>query len=225
MPLLGALLLGVISAGWAGWRLKDRLPPRPAAGAVKESGYRSGGWPGPLPPVRPWPAPDSQSSGEGWVFEIFSAPAISFKPTDGRFVLDGRGGEEDDTATAAGQEMDEAEPEPFPLKLVGFVGRAGSYLGTFENVRTGEHILAHAGQAVPSLGLTITELSVQETSNEVSESAPFNGWVGSAILRDDATGAETRLTDRIDSPPPAANPSVPDVSTRGSNDENPSLFP
>ena len=140
-------------------------------------------------------------------------------------MLDDRGGEEDDAATVAGLEMDVVEPETFPLKLVGFVGRAGSYLGTFENVRTGEHILAHAGQAVPSLGLTITELSVHETSNEASETAPFGGLVGLAILRDDETGAETRLTDRIGSFPPAASPSAPGISTPSFDDETPSLSP
>lgn len=195
LPFLAALALVLAALVWAWWRTAHILPGAPLrpGGVAARHDYQAGVWPDPVAPVEAWSMPVAQTSGADWTYEVFSSPAIYHNPVSGKYTAgnpEGADAGKDRASESAGPEI-----EPFPLKLVGFVGNEGHYLGTFENVRTSEHFLAKTGQPVSELGLTIVEFTVKKMGHMLN-GTPLAGLVALAVVRDDRTGAVTTLKDR-----------------------------
>ena len=139
-----------------------------------------------------WSRPSSQKRGADWVYEMFTPPEIYYDGRSQEFSVK--------PPLTAGPET-EAHPEPvvapmepFRLQLVGFVGGEGSYLGTFENVATSEHILARTGRTLPDLALTIRDFQVKRVRREPDDSMPTSELIATAIVRDERTGDDVILT-------------------------------
>ncbi len=155
-------------------------------------------WPAPPAPA-PWLPPAPQKRGPAWVYDVFTPPEIRQDPATGRFQVAGEPKPAVVVNAAAGTvawQLVTVEREPFPLQLVGHVGGDGSYLGIFENLATGETVLAGAGRAFPELGLRIVRFTVESRSVAIPESMTVHERVALAVMRNPATGEETELTDR-----------------------------
>jgi hypothetical protein len=139
------------------------------------------------PPVKveAWSAPAPQTRGREWVYDAFSPPEIYYNSRSRQFSV---------KPPASLVEGDAAEP--FRLQLIGYVGAAGNWRGTFQNTRTGEVFLAAAGRRLPTLGLTIRSLDVGNQPVAVAESMTTRQRVASAVVRDEQAGRDVTLTHR-----------------------------
>jgi hypothetical protein len=151
------------------------------------------------PPVKieAWSAPTPQTRGREWVYDAFSPPEIYYNSRSRQFSVKPPASlVEGDAAEPFGLELVAVRPEPFRLQLIGYVGAAGNWRGTFQNTRTGEVFLAAAGRRLPTLGLTIRSLDVGSQSVTVADSMTTRQRVASAVIRDEQTGRDVTLTHR-----------------------------
>lgn len=151
------------------------------------------------PPVKveAWSAPAAQTRGREWVYDAFSPPEIYYNSRSRLFSVKPPASlVEGDAAGPFGLELVAVRPEPFRLQLIGYVGAAENWRGTFQNTRTGEVFLAASGRRLPTLGLTIRSLDVGSQPVTVAESMTTRQRVASAVVRDEQSGRDVTLTHR-----------------------------
>lgn len=190
-----ALLSAGVSAVWFGGKEKElermRRPIRPdsaRASAPDQPVNRDepGEW------ASTWPEPEAQPRGAEWVYDVFTPPEIYYDDEAEEFAVTMRADEAEiaEPEGTAGLELVAVKRALFPLQLFGYVGGEGHFVGSFENVRTGEVWLAGAGRELPGMNLVIAEFSVQRrAAGTVSDAA-----VATAVVRDGSTGRVTTLT-------------------------------
>ena len=165
-----------------------QLAAAPYAATVAEPATR---------PASTWSPPPPQSRGRDWVFDTFTPPEIFYNGRSKQFTVRPPTGTADELPEEPfGLELVSVRPEPFRLQLIGFVGGTGNWRGTFENVATGEVFLGDAGRRVPNLGLTIKSLQVQPQSIALPQSMSTRQLVATAVVHDDRSGRDIRLTHR-----------------------------
>lgn len=194
---LGALLVAVGSTvvfSAIGLLKTDRWQPAGLTGGDYVSAAR--------PVVRAeqetWSAPGPIPRDPAWRYEVFTPPEIYYDDQTQQFTMSppdlARKATQTATAgTAAGLALIKVERVPFRLQLVGYVGGAGRYLGTFENTATSEIFLAGAGRQLTELELQITDFDVRRERVALCASEFADEWVAVATVRDVSTGATTVL--------------------------------
>lgn len=161
---------------------------RPAASGV--AGFNEG--------TRRWAEPAAQRRGPGWVYDVFTPPAVNYDPR--RRTLTANPAPELGPADADEVPLDldlmEIRREPFRLQLIGYAGGPADLRGIFLDVRTGETVIGHPGDHLPGCGLTVTQLAVTRGGGGCGEDAETGEPIAMATVADDATGGEVALTSR-----------------------------
>jgi len=199
--LIGAgLLLAVASAAtftWLGYR-HARMPSGPPPSVELTNAPYVASAPD-APPVKTetWAPPVAQTRGRDWIYDTFTPPEIFYNTRSHQFnvkppssLLD------EDQLVDFGLDLIAVHPEPFRLQLMGFSGTGANARGIFQNVPTGEVILATSGRRVPNLGLTIQSFKVAPQTIRIGQSTPSNQLVATAVVRDEKTGRDVILTNR-----------------------------
>lgn len=197
--LLGtALLAALVSAGVFGTlALQHRAPsgPPPAV-QLADAPYAANAPEAPPVKTETWAPPPAQTRGREWVYDTFTPPEIFYNARSKQFTVKPPSGLADDEPGPFGLELVAVRPEPFRLQLIGFVGGEGNWRGMFQNVLSGETVVATTGHRIAKLGLTIRSFTVKPQPIRAGEGAPTNLRVAFAVVRDDKTGRETTLTHR-----------------------------
>lgn len=198
--LLAAGALLVLSAGAFAaltWRANRATRVTPAPVALAEGDYTAVfAEAAPLPPAA-WAPPPAQTRGREWVYDTFTPPEIFYHARTRQFsVKPPAGFGDDEPAEPFGLELVAVRPEPFRLQLVGYVGGEGNWRGMFEDVVSGEVVLASAGRRLPKLGLAIERLEVRAQPVAFADSMTTRQRVATAVVRDERTGNEIALTHR-----------------------------
>ncbi len=143
-----------------------------------------------------WLPPAPQSRGPRWVYDLFTPPEIFYEAQTGKFdvIPPNDPAKVEAPAAPPGLQLLAVKRDFFRLQLIGYVGRDGGSLGTFENVATGEVFLAGPGRQMPALGLEITEFTVQRRPARGADGTTLNQRVALAVVRDTRTGRITTLT-------------------------------
>jgi hypothetical protein len=145
-----------------------------------------------------WEEPGSTSAGPEWVYDVFTPPVIFYDPSRATF-------------TVTPPRLDRA-PEPrvrdpievelvairnpeFRLQLVGYLGSAGDYLGTFESPVTGDSMVGRPGRRFPDLDLELVSFDVRNVMSDGSGTTVVD-TTAFAVVRDLTTGEEITLTNR-----------------------------
>jgi hypothetical protein len=203
--LLGAALaLALGSAAWFGWRslaVTKMLQAGPAGAKSSAAPYQSPDIGSPKVETATWAPPPEQSRGKDWVYEVFTPPEIFYDPRTKQFSVTPPSRETGPKLAAGfagpfGLELREVKRELFRLQLVGYVGGEGNYRGTFQNMVTGETLLAGAGRRIPALKLEILRLDVSRRLVALPDSAPSSQVVATAAVRDELTGETVELNSR-----------------------------
>lgn len=150
-----------------------------------------------LPPKREnleWEDPPAQTRGAEWVYDLFTPPEIFYDRWSRQFTVKPPPASDPGKINDASREPVRAPAELFRLQLVGFVGGEGSYLGSFENLVTTEHVLARGGRNLPELGVTIRDFHVAPVRRAPGDSMPTTELIATAIVRDERTGEDVVLT-------------------------------
>ncbi len=144
-----------------------------------------------------WNPPPAQTRGREWLYDTFTPPEIFYQARARQFVVKPPSGVGDDEPIEAfGLELVEIRPEPFRLQLIGYMGDEGHWRGTFQNLLTGDVVLAGAGRRIAELGVTIKSLDVRPQPIAVADSMTTKQRVATAVVRDEKAGRDLILTHR-----------------------------
>ena len=144
-----------------------------------------------------WPKAPEQSAGAGWLYELFTPPAIYYNAAAHAFTVTSphnpaqQPGEGADDRPVSG-----AKPRLFRLQLAGYFGSPDNYLLAFVSPGSHETLLARVGRRFPELGLTLISFVVKKVPVEHDEPWPVYDIAGLATLRDERTGTEVVLDTR-----------------------------
>lgn len=199
--LLGAAAaLVVVSAGvfgYLGLRSMAAVDAPPPTVQLAETPYEPVATEAPAIKTETWSAPVAQKRGREWIYDTFTPPEIFYNARSKQFTVKPPSSLMDEESMEVfGLELVEVRPEPFPLQLIGFVGDEGNWRGMFQNMVTGEMLLAQAGHRVPKLGLTIREFDVRAQPIGSPESMTTRQRVASAVIRDERSARDVTLTHR-----------------------------
>jgi hypothetical protein len=167
------------------------------AGTVQLTGSRyepvSPQPPGMEPAV--WAEPLAQSTGRGWLYEVFTPPVIYFNPRAGSFAVTPphnlvEGG------IPPGLGLIEVKLKPYPLQLVGYFGGPGNYLAAFVSPDSPGTMLAREGHRFENLGLTLRSFTVGKVAVDHRDTWPVYEVAARAVLADEMTGADVVLDSR-----------------------------
>jgi len=200
--IFGVALLVLLSAGaWAFLQQSKLAALRndPVTGGGSKAAYVPAGIDAPKVSTSTWPTAPSQTRGPLWIYHVFTPPEIYYTEATKEFSVTPPTPPallEQPKVIPFGLELVEIKQDVFRLQLVGYVGNAGTYIGTFENTVTGDTFLAKAGKKVPTLGLTIRDFDVKRTLVPAKDSMPIYETVATAVVIDDKTGEAITLTNK-----------------------------
>ena len=175
-----ALSVLLATAGWVAVnhpRLAARIQPLIEAKSTDQ--YVPAGIDAPQASTMTWVAPAAQTRGPLWIYDVFTPPEIYYNAATKEFTV---------TPPVSGPppppppivpfgvELVQVKPDVFRLQLVGYVGNAGDYRGTFENTITGD---------------TLKRNRIESTT-----SMPIYDTVATAVVVDDKSGTKVTLTNK-----------------------------
>lgn len=200
LAFVGVLLTALASTGVFGglaWQHSRAFARRAESHEPVSRAYAPLIEPAASPGDGPWMPPPAQSRGPDWIFDAFTPPEIFYHSPSGAFTLRPPVVVESDvTVEAFGLELVAVRPEPFRFQLIGHAGGDGDWRGLFENVLTGEVLLAAAGRRVPELDVAVVELDVRPRETPLAESMTTRQRIATARVRDERTGGELTLSER-----------------------------
>lgn len=151
------------------------------------------------PPIKTetWTTPVAQTRGREWIYDAFTPPEIFYNAGSKQFTVKPPSSLMDEEAQESfGVELVVVRPEPFRLQLIGYVGGEGTWRGMFQNVATGEMILASGGHRLPKLALSIRSLEVTPQPIRMGDSMTTRQRVATAVVHDEKSGRDVTLTHR-----------------------------
>ena len=194
-----ALLVLLSSAAWLVLQQSKLAALRKAsASAGAEVAYVPAGIDAPKVSTSTWPTPLAQTRGADWIYDVFTPPEIYYNAATKEFSVTPPIAPEAVKVPEIpfGVDLVQVKPDVFRLQLVGYVGNAGAYMGTFENTVTGDTFLAKEGKKIPSLGLTIRDFGVKRIRVPAPDSMPIYETLATAVVVDDKTGDEVTLNNK-----------------------------
>ena len=198
--LFSATALLLVSAGVFGYfSYRAMMAPHgpPPQVELASAPYEAVAAEAPAVKTETWNAPVAQSRGREWIYDTFTPPEILYNARSKQFTVKPPSSLLDDESLEVfGLELVAVRPEPYRLQLIGFVGDEGKWKGMFQNVVTGETLLAASGHRVPKLGLTIKSLDVRPQPIGIPESMTTRQRVATAVIQDERTKREVTLTHR-----------------------------
>lgn len=145
-----------------------------------------------------WPVATALSRGPNWVYDVFTPPVIYYNEEDKQFTVT-----PPEARTVAVEVVAPPEPfgvsllkvvqYPFPLQLVGYVGKDAEIRGTFQNELTQETFFGTTGKQIPALNMEIVNFTAKRV-RKVVEGQTIVYTEASARVRDLKTGKETDLS-------------------------------
>jgi hypothetical protein len=192
-----AALAAAFSVTWLAQQQGDarRLRAQPVAAVLAGASYE----PANLKPRETsavvWPRPPVQSSGQGWLYEVFTPPVIYYHTLARSFTItpplpQGEAG------ASFGLELLEVRQEQYRLQLAGYCGEPGDYLAVFVSPELPGTLLARAGRRLENLGLTLKRIALEKIPVEHGDAWTVYDVAARAVLADDQTGDDVVLDSR-----------------------------
>lgn len=136
-----------------------------------------------------WGAPPPQSSGDDWVYDIFTPPRIYYDEVNDIFVVR-RPGRGPGDRVELEIEFVRFEEQPYRIQLTGYAGRDEDPLITFLDNETGEVFMTRKNREVPEADMEVRSFNVRRVEqNGVVMRIP------EAVIFDRRTGEEVTLVE------------------------------
>lgn len=169
----------------------ERVAPR-----FSGASYTSAATPDAIGKAKPWAKPVAQSSGAGWIYELFTPPVIYYHATARTFTVTPPIYLGDQTNLPFGLELLAVKREPFRLQLVGYVGAPGDYTAAFVSAQSPETLLARSGKRFDQLGLALKSFEIRRIALDPRAARPVYDVAAVATLHDERNGTEVTLDTR-----------------------------
>ena len=200
-----AAAISSVGFGFRAYRSEPARRVAPAGIKLSGAGYAVTEFRIQEPKPRTWEAPLPQRDGKDWVYEVFTPPEIFYNAVAKQFTVSppvasrppAVAATAGDDSAAFGLVLLSVKRAPFRLQLVGYAGDAGEYAGIFENIATGETLLARRGRHLSALELKIEAFDVRRTAVSVVDSMTTFQPVACAMVRDERTGTSVILTNSV----------------------------
>jgi hypothetical protein len=187
-PALSQFTVTIEYCELAPWPIAKNGTTRPAAATA-----------GTRHPTCVWPEPVLQKRGRGWVYDVFTPPALFHDRRS--HALAAVPVEEAAPADSENPSFDlkllEVRQRPFRLRLVGFAGGPEDLKGIFADMTTGKTVLGRVGDRLAGHPLWLTHLGLDRTVSGVKGTG---GPQATATVTDEKTGEDVVLTTRGPSP-------------------------
>ena len=193
--LIGVSTGGVLAGLGAVWGVMAlpvpaEMPEVTPRGRVYEPAPR----PAPPLPGRVWEAPDSQSSGPDWVFEVFTPPIIFFHESANRFTLTpplARAPEAPWGAVLAGLER-----PLYRLQYRFHVGEGARVRVEFLEMETNRWYRLRLGEAAPAAGFRLESFRAERVmiTPDIERATPYPETAVEAVIFDQRLGKRVTLT-------------------------------
>lgn len=197
--LLLVAALGAVAAGTA-WAWRQQGGVARVRGEATEPALAGAAF---VPPAAPTPAatsawtkPTAQSSGGGWVYEVFTPPVIYYNATARSFAVTPPHYAAEATDTVFGLELLAVKLAPYRLQLAGYFGGPGDYLAAFVSSEIPQTLLGREGRRFGELGLTLKSFDVRKVPVESDTPGPVFDIAAQAVLHDEHTGEDVVLDSR-----------------------------
>ncbi|HEY5551777.1 MAG TPA: hypothetical protein VIK52_07805, partial [Opitutaceae bacterium] len=158
------------------------LPEPTAAGRYEPAALKN-----PETNTEVWTAPIASEDGGEWLFDVFTPPVIYYDVANHVFSVtapDAGTGEARGPENAFGLELVEVKRTPYRIQLVGYVGSEGDYIATFEDMETGETLLARPGRTVEAPGVMLRSFIVEKIKDESGGGTIVQDTRATAVIRD-----------------------------------------
>lgn len=193
--LAGAILLLAGTSAWS-WCQRSAigmLRREPVAMKLVGGEYLNPDEPAPAREPAAWSAPRSQTAGAGWRYEVFTPPAVFYDAATKTFAVTSASTEQRKDP-ARELELVEIRRQPFPLQLVGCIGKPGEYVAVLSSPGRSETLLVRAGDRLDSLGVRLTTVEMTKVLRPDADEKSGWEWTPRAVLRDVRTDEEITLS-------------------------------
>lgn len=195
------LLAFAAAAGAAVWWWRQQAPLRRlqaerVAPQISGAAYAPATLPGSVASAKPWGKPVAQSSGAGWIYELFTPPVIYYHETARTFTVMPPLHFAEQTSQPFGLELLAVKREPFRLQLVGYIGAPGDYTAAFVSEQSPQTLLARTGQRFDQLGLALKSFELRRIALDPRAAQPVYDVAAVATLHDERDGTEVTLDTR-----------------------------
>lgn len=198
LPETIAVTLAAALLGSSAWVFRPAGSPGPESDGSTVAGTSAWSTPSSPPPVAApvtWRKPSPQSSGPGWVYEVFTPPAVYYNRVARSFSVTPPG-TRGEGAAAFGLELLTVRRELFRLQLAGYFGGPDNWLVAFTAPGSPETLLARPGRRFEALGLTLQSFAERKVEVARVAGRPVHEVAAFAVLRDERSGAEVVLDSR-----------------------------
>lgn len=144
-----------------------------------------------------WSEPGAQSAGEGWLYEVFTPPAIFYDPASRSFTVSpGVQSDGGDDGSEFAVSLLEVKQEPYRLQLAGYFGKPDDYLVAFVSASSADPHLVRVGHRFADLELTLKHFSIRKVLVATDESGPVYEAAAQAVLHDEREDRDVLLDSR-----------------------------
>lgn len=195
------LLALAAAAGAVVWWWRQQAPLRRlqaelVAPQISGADYAPAALPDTIASAKPWGRPAAQSSGAGWIYELFTPPVIYYHATTRTFTVMPPLHFAEQTNLPFGLELLAVKREPFRLQLVGYIGAPGDYTAAFVTEQSPETLLARSGKRFDQLGLALKSFEIRRIALDPRAAQPVYDVAAVATLHDERDGTEVTLDTR-----------------------------
>ncbi len=183
-----AITVLAASVAWGAWSRGEikHLRAAPVALHFAKSDYVPATWPASETKPAVWQNPVPQSSGVGWVYELFTPPTVYFNPKTGQFAVIPPS-EAVKTPGKFDITLIDVHRELFRVQLAGYFGEPSSYTAVFNQTGLPGTVFAKEGMALPGLELFLLKFFVTRVS-PAAHDHDVPALIAIAELRDERSG-------------------------------------
>jgi hypothetical protein len=144
-----------------------------------------------------WEKTPHQKRGADWIYDVFTPPVIYYNPVTLQFTVTPPDFRRPVVLTEDPFQVEllDVRPRPYRIQLVGYLGKDGDYVATFEYVPTKATLVGKPGKRFPQAHVELRSLEVEKTTTTVG-SMPIVDLVAKAVIYDEDSGEEVLLTNK-----------------------------
>jgi len=146
---------------------------------------------------RLWAEPTAQRRGRGWVYELFTPPALYYdrQTASVRALPATASAPADATDAEIELQLVEVRRAPFRLQLVGYAGDPGDLRGIFVQPGSSETLILRGGERIAAQGLRVEKIDLACPGTGAGDDATAD-VVARAIVQDEFAGEDVTLSNR-----------------------------